>query len=557
LNFQILAVLHHGGVTKEALAKLLLADHCQYHEALFQAMNDRRLLRLWIDENRISVRGQGDIPFVGAWPDEADEQIIMLLEHGFMPQDCPLLLERIRSWLEKNLTRYVDKLQIRVPRSAYLYCIADPYSVLEPDEVHIGFSKTWKDPGTGLSTSLLDGIDILVGRLPALLPSDIQRRRAVWRKELRHFRDVVVFPSTGNVCLADMLSGGDYDGDMAWVCWDESMVKEFRNSEVPIGLSKAECRLVNKSRDMRSIFGDPSRPPVGNETEDFFRGCFRFNLSSSLLGTCTSEHEKVSYHEGGLSHPGAQKLAILASYLVDSSKQGDFLSNKDWQNFRNAISPFVRDKPAYKESEKKIDSKESSVIDFLKFAVASPERDKTLTEFNEKWPQKYSGARDPALTAVWRATKQKASAELGRVLEQLQKDVDDVGNEWLKSMPKGAKFKGDGFHVTVASLHRKFSGIEPVASEHEMTARWISESEEAIGHWRLLRASCLYNKFPNWSMCWFLAGRDLCWIKINATGPSRAVLNELYNSYRPDKKIVMREVGQEDDEDDTEEVADE
>ena len=46
LNFQILAVLHHGGVTKEALAKLLLADHCQYHEALFQAMNDRRLLRL-------------------------------------------------------------------------------------------------------------------------------------------------------------------------------------------------------------------------------------------------------------------------------------------------------------------------------------------------------------------------------------------------------------------------------------------------------------------------------------------------------------------------------
>jgi hypothetical protein len=308
---------------------------------------------------------------------------------------------------------------------------------------------------------------------------------------------------------------------------------------------------------MRSIFGDPSRPLVGGETEDFFRGCFRFNLSSSLLGTCTSEHEKVSYHEGGLSHPGAQNLAILASYLVDGSKQGDFLSNKDWQKFRNAISPVVREKPAYKESEKKVASKESSVIDFLKFAVATPERDKTLTEFNDKWPQKHSGTRDPALTDLWRATRQEASAELGRVLDQLQKDVDDVGEEWTKSMPKVAKFKGNGFHIMVASLHQKFSGIEPVASKHEMTARWISETKEAFGHWRLLRASCLYNKCPNSKMCWYLAGQDLCWIKINATGPSRAVLQELYNAYRPDKKTVMRLVGQEDDEDDTEEVADE
>ena len=57
-------------------------------------------------------------------------------------------------------------------------------------------------------------------------------------------------------------------------------------------------------------------------------------------------------------------------------------------------------------------------------------------------------------------------------------------------------------------------------------------------------------------MCWYLAGQDLCWIKINATGPSRAVLNELYNSYRPDKKIVRRDVGQEDDEDDKEDPGD-
>jgi hypothetical protein len=30
----------------------------------------------------------------------------MLLENGFMPQDGPLVLERIRSCLEKNLTSH-------------------------------------------------------------------------------------------------------------------------------------------------------------------------------------------------------------------------------------------------------------------------------------------------------------------------------------------------------------------------------------------------------------------------------------------------------------------
>jgi hypothetical protein len=557
LNFQILAVLHDRGVKKEVLTELLLADHCQHHETLFQAMNSRLRLREWIEQNRTSVRGQEDIPFVGAWPDEVDEQIIMFLESGFMPQDCPLLLERIQSCLKKNLTKYVDKLKIRVPQSAYFYCIADPYSVLKPDEVHVGFSETWKDPLTGLSTTILDGIDVLVGRLPALLPSAIQRRRAAWRKELQQFRNVIVFPSTGNVCLATMLSGGDYDGDRPWVCWDQRIVEAFQNVEVPTDLpSKTDCNLVSRSRDLTTIFSDVSKPPFRHETEDFFRGCFRFNLYPSLIGTCTLEHEKVSYHESGLSGEGAKKLAALSSYLVDSSKNGYFLSNQDWQKFRNAISPFLREKPAYKEDEKMPVPKDSNVIDFLKFRVAEPQKDKTLTEFHSKWPRMHTRYSDPALTAIWRTTKQKASPDLARVLQQLETEIKAVSEEWRKGIPKDAKFKGNSFELLVARLHQKFSGIEPLQSEHEMSARWISETGEASCHWNLLRASCLYSRFPSWKMCWFLAGQDLCRIKITATGLSRAVLLDLYKTYRPDKKIVRRLANEEDDQDDAEEVVD-
>jgi hypothetical protein len=549
LNFQILAILHDRDVKKEVLTKLLLADHCQYHEALFQAMNSRIRLREWIEQNRTSVRGQEDIPFVGAWPDEHDEQIIMFLENGFMPQDCPLLLERIRDCLKRNLDRYVDKLQIRVPQSTYLYCIADPYGLLLPDEVHVGFSGPWKDPVTGLSTNILDGIDVLVGRLPALLPSDVQRRKAVWRKELQHFRNVVVFPSMGDVSLADMLSGGDYDGDMPWVCWDKSIVEAFTNVEVPSGPpSKADCKLVIKSREMSTIFSNISNGLSHNETENFFRGCFRFNLYPSLLGTCTLEHEKVSYHEGSLSHGGAKKLATLSSYLVDSSKQGYFLSNQDWQKIRNEISPLVRHTPAYKEKENTPNPKESNVIDFLKFRIAASEKDKTLTQFHRKWPRKDSRESDPMLTHLWRTMKERASPDLAKVLRRLQEDVEAIGKQWLKGMPTDLKFQGDGFNRMVTPLHQIFSLIQPLNGDHELSARWTGEIGEASCHWHLLRASCLYDRFPGRKMCWFLAGQDLCRIKVNATGPSRAVLLELYKTYRPDKKTVKRIAEREGDE---------
>ena len=555
LNFQILAILHDRGVSREVLKKLLLADQCQYHEALFRSMNHRVRLREWIEQNKMSVRDQDDIPLVGAWPDEIDEQIILFLESGFMPQDCPLLLERIRSCLERNLNRYVDKLQIRVPESAYLYCIADPYGILEPDEVHVGFSGTWKDLLTGTSTVILDGIDVLVARLPALLPSDIQRRKAVWHKELQHFRNVVVFSSKGEVPLADMLSGGDYDGDMPWLCWNKSIVEAFENQDVFDDLpSKEDCNLVKKFRPMSTVFSNVSSEPSRLETEDFFRSCFGFNLYPSLLGTCTFEHEMVSYEEGCLSHAGAKKLATLASYLVDSGKQGYFLSNQDWQKIRKEVSPRKRNKPAYKEKESTPQPKQSNIIDFLKFWVATAEKDKLLAEFHRRWPRKNSHVSDPILTSLWRTTKQTASEGLAKVLDQLQADVEAIGEEWLKGMPPDLKFENDGFKRMVMPLHQKFSVTQPLNGKHELSARWHGEIGEASCHWQLLRASYLYDKFPGRKMCWFLAGQDLCRIKLNATGSSRAVLLEIYKTYKPNKKVVKRIAGQE--EDDAEEVGD-
>ena len=53
--------------------------------------------------------------------------------------------------------------------------IADPLAILEEGEIHLGFSTAFTDERSGFNNTLLHDIDILVARLPAHLPSDIQK----------------------------------------------------------------------------------------------------------------------------------------------------------------------------------------------------------------------------------------------------------------------------------------------------------------------------------------------------------------------------------------------
>lgn len=56
--------------------------------------------------------------------------------------------------------------------------------------------------------------NVLVSRNPCILPTDVQRVRAVYKPELETFYDVIVCSTKGKQSLLSKLSGGDYDG--AW-----------------------------------------------------------------------------------------------------------------------------------------------------------------------------------------------------------------------------------------------------------------------------------------------------------------------------------------------------
>jgi RNA-dependent RNA polymerase len=84
------------------------------------------------------------------------------------------------------------------------------------------------DPRAYRTTRVIQGICI-VGRNPSLHAGDIRVVQAVDVAELRHLKDVVVFPSTGDRPVPNMLSGGDLDGDDFFIIWDEQLIPKEWN----------------------------------------------------------------------------------------------------------------------------------------------------------------------------------------------------------------------------------------------------------------------------------------------------------------------------------------
>lgn len=73
---------------------------------------------------------------------------------------------------------------------------------------------------------------VVVSRNPCTHPGDIRLLDAVNRPELQHLVNVIVFPSTGERPLCNMMSGGDLDGDVYFVCWDQRITSHITSKSI-------------------------------------------------------------------------------------------------------------------------------------------------------------------------------------------------------------------------------------------------------------------------------------------------------------------------------------
>ena len=117
---------------------------------------------------------------------------------GLVNQECDRMLNK----------RDEQKCRIMIPQSRLLFGICDPRNILREGECAIRVTMD----GDGQAKTLT-GTEILVTRNPCLHPGDLQKFKAVQHLELAHLIDCIVFPTKGRRPSADLMSGGDLDGD--------------------------------------------------------------------------------------------------------------------------------------------------------------------------------------------------------------------------------------------------------------------------------------------------------------------------------------------------------
>ncbi|KAK3322996.1 RNA dependent RNA polymerase-domain-containing protein [Apodospora peruviana] len=582
LNLQFLPVFEDRAKDKaqmrQAIATRLTNDLQRQFDGQKEAFKRPIQFRQWMIENfnsRSDRVNRGHVPFLAGLPENKGEIMNFLLNSGFDPKKQKYLQESAWELQKQKCDILKTKLNIKVGRSAYIYMVIDFWGVLEENEVHIGFSNKFRDEMDGSSYTLVADCDVLVARSPAHFVSDVQKVRAVFKSELHALKDVIVFSAKGNIPLADKLSGGDYDGDIAWVCWDPDIVDSFVNADVP-----EQPDLSRYMRKDKTTFGElvqnQSQSQIGP-----FKSCsqardkavyemigksFQFAMQPNLLGICTNFKERLCYHNNSVSNRAAVILSTLVGNLVDQSKQGIIFNEESWNELRKielrvAAKQFVDD-PAYKSDVWTGQEQPRHIIDYLKFCVAKPAIDRELQAFHEAMNSKSSQKDDADAAHYWDPdlasyyenfyNVAETSKSTKGLLNCLKNKIGEVDRLWKTAM--GSK-NDTQYPAKVIQVYEHWRAITPrdiIKNGTKVDSRMVQLLEQAhlpdpeLSTWALLKASTAFKMYynNNYRFVWQMAGRQLAFIKalMVSRGDDVPALSTalMYAGMAPDRKFVKQ-----------------
>ncbi|GAP89725.2 putative RNA-dependent RNA polymerase [Rosellinia necatrix] len=570
LNLQLLPILEDRAVNALDMKKLVgkfMKDSLESEmESQKEAMKDPAHFKLWVHENTASQRRQervrqGHVPWAAGLPTSREDQMEMLLTHGFDPTKLEFLRKIAYDMRKEKCEELQTKLNVKVGRSTYAYMVVDFSGVLEEGEVHLGFSSKFTDEQSGFSETFLHGVDVLVARTPAHYPSDIQRVKAVFKPELGLLKDVIIFSTKGYIPLADKLSGGDYDGDIAWVCWEPNIVNNFTNAPLPnvpdLFSSRVLSKVTNTYESLARI------PRLRDVTTEFIDRAFRFNMEPSLLGTCTNYKEKLCYSRNSVRDEHAVFMSTLISHLVDRAKQGIVFSEQDWDRERKILNACQGDpqrarkrldplQPQYKHDGWRGDESPTHIIDYVKFEVGKPTVElelKKLAQYLKKAERfdadlvlfvKYyeDFKRPPALRKRDESSGNFKRNTWETVLDELKNSIDAVVAYWRNSR--------DEFEVKLANTHEKWQKIMPTDKVNSKTVLSLCEdslTKVGLSQWDLLKASYCFKMYYKTNFPWYITGFQLAYLKsvvVSAKGNAPPILMtpEMYAGVRPDAKFI-------------------
>jgi hypothetical protein len=553
LNQQLMPILMDRAKLKPQMIKALknLVEVCLRNEIDKEriAMDNPQAFRKWVRDSNPSISDRvkyGCVPYRGAIPDSPEERMNMLLDAGFEPLKLFYLKELAREAYERRCKELRTRLSITITRSTYAFMVPDWTGSLKEGEVflHSSESLSEDDQMSLFSGMPLEG-DVLVARMPAHFPSDIQRVKAVLAKELLGLRDVVVFSTKGD-CLADKLSGGDYDGDQAWICWESTIVENFENAKVPKCPDLVKKGYISKDTTTYAKLVRGQDDP----TTTYLSYCIEFNLRDDLVGMCTNYKEKWCYTNNTIHGRDAIWLSKLLSDLVDQAKSGYTFTDAHFKAFKErGLNTFKVNEPAYMSGV--LDRKSKHVIDQL-MVTTQDTVDAILTEFTKSLPESISSwDKDLADFSNWINAEAATNREWIPIISKLKSDLQQIKSQWAENM--GGRSKGideakPAFGPMLADIYRQFQAIQPAEDTpltRVLVAPWSGRPE--LSQWALMRASFLFSSYTSFHVSkfvWWMCGIQLCHMKALKKSTTTAVTPEMYAMLRPDSTYVKLKISE-------------
>ncbi|KAF3039373.1 hypothetical protein E8E12_006968 [Didymella heteroderae] len=569
LHISFIPIMADRGVPRDDIANYMRERLDVARSDLLERVTDPVKLYEYVHKNSSMSREGPDMAWQAALPLAMEDKIKLLLESGFSPCNLQVLAKNVCRFINKLHLRQESKLKTPLGKATYLYGVADPLGILKPGEVHVQFSSSFVDEVTDEKYLSLKGHNLLVARQPAIRNSDIQKVRAVNYPELSHLVDLVVFPSVGPFPLAGKLQGGDYDGDIFWLCWEDKLVQPFRNAPAPV--ESPDPELYGIRVDKRKLEDLEVKVDDEASVDHFLREVFKFRSAPSLLGIVTTYLERQAYHENRLSSPKLDRLGDIHDLLVDAPKQGYTFTLADWQsylqdklgcrlNLRQAIHKDAMDAcAAVKDSgadmdktrEKKYRYKRENIIDYLYFEVVRSHDVATMKKIKENLSS--ANEADPDLLFPRQGIADLQDPTIDEEIRRTQEQISQLYKSWNINTHKDESERTiEDFARVVEHLYARFTAVEPVEKEHPTIKTWLHPwLRPDFRLWDRLRASILYAKLPYANAQTFvfqMAGDELAKIKAEHFQHTRYIVAEIRASMKP--KPIKAPVPDESDEDD-------
>lgn len=566
LHISFIPIMADRGVSREVIANYMRERLDASRTELLEKATEPLKLYEYVHKNSSTSKEGADMPWQAALPLMLEDKIKHLIEAGFSPLKLQVLAKNVSRFVKKQHLLQESKLKTPLGKATYLYGVADPTGKLKPGEVHIQFSSSFVDGLTNESYLNLRGHQLLVARQPAIRNSDIQKVRATLIPELSHLVNIVVFPSRGQFPLAGKLQGGDYDGDIFWLCWEDELVAPFQNAPAPMTSPDPEQYGITVNREkLRDL-----RLEVHNysSVDNFLQKAFKFRSAQSLLGIATTYLEKQAYLENSLSSYKLDRLADIHDLLVDAAKQGYTFIEDDWQAYLDRLGCNAKLKPpVYKRAmeacetvrdhgadvdkarQKKYKYNKDNIIDYLYFEVVRTHNDATIRQMQDLLSSTTEADKDLIYPRLQLAALKDPIID--EELRKVQEQILQLYNSWNAGTHKDDKDKGgvEEFAKFVEDLYARFQAIKPGNTEHPTIKSWLLHwFSPNFCMWDRLRASVLYARLPQLKAQTFvfqMAGDELAKIKADTSPRTRYIVAEIRANMKP--KPIRAPVHEDDD----------